>query len=331
MQIVVQAHIYGIQIIPIESYYQPPITSARQVLDIGAFDPADYCIFHVHGGVDVGGTQPRFAGGFYRFTHSIDPSVVGNINRPDMTAANLPAPTVVSASSEEPDHPGWHAADSSDYSTDWQAQDQSAYLEVDFTVPNIVDRYTVRTDGTNAGAPTDFTFQAFDGVNWVVLDTQVAQFAPDTDNLSHNYTVQTPIPATKYRLVVTATKDADSVMVYDLDLHGKQQDVQGTTTFINLPEVGRYKTGEAESAAYTANQKQFHHRGGNMQFAFEDITGHYDDNTSYPGLVPAAEGGASKPIKPVFALINISRITEQAIGAGGLPVLFDPTGGLILQ
>ncbi|NBQ68867.1 MAG: hypothetical protein EBU46_08560, partial [Nitrosomonadaceae bacterium] len=99
--------------------------------------------------------------------------------------------------------------------------------------------------------------------------------------------------------------------------------------FINLPEIGRYKTGEEECAKFTAAQKPFHHEGGNIEFSFEDITEHFNDNLTSPGLVPAAEGAGSRPIKPIFALINVSKISDQGRGNGGLPVLFDPPSGTV--
>lgn len=323
-----QPIINALQIIPIEGYYQPEINNDDAVMTAGPFTEGDYTIFHVHGGVDVGGTQPRFAGGFYRFTHSINSDTSGNFDRPNMTDWNQPAPNMIVGETEDGSHPAWHACDADATGTYWLATNPTSYLEVDYTVPNIVDRFSLTVDA-ELGAPTNFTFQAYDGVNWVVLNQQTGQFAGLTGVQTKSFLINTPIPATKYRLVTSATIDASPVKILDFDLLGKVEDTTGVTTFINLPEVGRYKTGEEECAKFTAVQKPFHHEGGNLEFAFEDITEHFNDNLVSPGLTPAAEGGGSRPIKPIFALINVSKISDQGRGPGGLPVLFDPPSGTV--
>ena len=318
----------GIQIIPIEGYYQPEINDTASVLTAGPFDAGDYSIFHVHGGVDVGGTQPKFAGGYYRLTHSVNSAVSGNFNRPDMVAADDPAPNRVTAQTQDTDHPGWYACQSTLINEYWLATNPTSYLEFDFTVANVIDSFTLTVDA-DSGAPKDFTFQAYDGSNWVVLSTLTDQFTGLTGMATKTFAINTPIPATKYRLSTSATVDSTPVRIYGFNLLGKVEDNLGVTTFINLPEVGRYKTGEAECAAFTGAQKSIHHEGGNLEFAFEDVTEHYNDNLVAPGLIPAAEGAGSRPIKPIFAVINVSKISGQGRGTGGLPVLFDPPSGTV--
>jgi len=324
--------ICALQIIPIEGYWQPPVDNENAVLTVGPFDKASYSMFHVHGGVNVGGTQPRFAGGFYRFLHSINSESSDNFNRYNMLGEYFGSPNLlqrVTAQTEVTGHYGWHACNEDSVATYWLATNPTSFLEVDFIgKPNIIDRYTLAVDA-DLGAPIDFTLQAWDGTNWVVLSLQSNQFVNDTGTVSKTYSISTPIAATKYRLVPTATKDLTPVKLYNFDLLGRVEDNEAVSTFINLPEIGRYNTGEEQCAKFTAAQKPFYHEGGDMQFAFEDITGHYNDNLTHPGLVPQAEGANSKPIKPIFALINISKISEQGRGTGGLPVLFDPPSGTV--
>ena len=317
--------ICGVQIIPIEGYWQPTINNEAAVLDIGAFDAADYSMFHVHGGVNVGGTQPKFAGGFYRFIHSIE-ETGGNINSPDMESATTPS-GIVTVQTEDQDHPGWHAMDG-DNDTYWLSTAPTSYLEYEFPAINVVDRYSITaTGGESALAPKDWTLQAFDGIGWVVLDTQSGQFVTDSTLATKEYIIHTPIPCTKYRLVPSAS-NGGVIQLNGFSLIGKIEDLEGNTTFINLPEVGRYKTGEEASANFTANQLEFHHQGGNMQIAFHDISGNYGNNLISAGLVPPAEGANANPIAPIFALINISKISAQGKGAG-LPVLFNPVSGTV--
>lgn len=49
----------------------------------------------------------------------------------------------------------------------------TGWLSYEFTSPKVISKYTLlQRKGQSSSAPKSWTFEAFDGVNWIILDTK---------------------------------------------------------------------------------------------------------------------------------------------------------------
>jgi fibronectin type 3 domain-containing protein len=64
--------INALQIIPALEFLQPNVKADNKPLEYGPLPPGTYSLMHVHGAINVNGRQPKYAGGWYRLTHSTD-------------------------------------------------------------------------------------------------------------------------------------------------------------------------------------------------------------------------------------------------------------------
>lgn len=72
-----QPVINGLQVVPVVEFIQPGVNSDNEPMEYGPLPPGDYLLMHVHGGVNVEGSQPKYAGGFYRFVYSTESNPEG--------------------------------------------------------------------------------------------------------------------------------------------------------------------------------------------------------------------------------------------------------------
>lgn len=104
---------------------------------------------------------------------TIEPNSTGNLV-PDMTSATTPSGTAA-ASDEDAGRPAWQAFDRS-MSTEWVTNDgvTTASLSYDFAggATEVVVGYVLTAPSIAARAPSSWTFDGYDGSNWVTLDTQ---------------------------------------------------------------------------------------------------------------------------------------------------------------
>ena len=111
-------------------------------------------------------------------TQSIDP----NLNLiPEMTSNTAPS-GVARASSVYKDwqatYSPWRSLNGNDQDFFWDANTKVAWLEYEFPQKMIVDKYVLRARELilyNKAMPKDFTFEAFNGEKWIVLDTRTNQ------------------------------------------------------------------------------------------------------------------------------------------------------------
>lgn len=90
----------GMQLIPVLEFIQPGVNSDNDPMEYGPLAAGDYLLMHVHGGVNVEGSQPKYAGGFYRFVYSTEDSPAGpqivRLHHPEINRYNT-GPAVVEA------------------------------------------------------------------------------------------------------------------------------------------------------------------------------------------------------------------------------------------
>lgn len=139
------------------------------------------------------------------------PSVgTGNLI-PTMTAANLPAPFVASASGDDGTNLPWHAFDN-DPGTYWGCNnDQSGSLVIDCGGNRLATGYTIEIARTNNDAtyaavdyaPGNFTFEgSADGISYTTLDSQVGYVLYEGDRSAY-FPLRNAIQYRYYRLAIT--------------------------------------------------------------------------------------------------------------------------------
>lgn len=126
---------------------------------------------------------------------------------PIMTAANLPS-GVASASTETAGFEAWKAFDEPSSNTYWQpTTDQTGVLQYSPAAAFICDGYSIHIPVNNADvsysskdfAPSNFTFEGYDGANWIVLDKQNNYVLYD-NNKSVFFEIPNTVSYSAYRL-----------------------------------------------------------------------------------------------------------------------------------
>lgn len=144
---------------------------------------------------------------------------------PIMTDNTTPSGT---ASATTNDADAFKAFDG-DLNTAWQsADDQKGEIAFEFAAPHVVTGYTIYVPSDNATtqggvsgsaaadhnalgfAPYTWTFEGFDGTDWIVLDSQIG-FDAWTDFRSIYLPFKNETPIEKVKLVITAARDAGAV------------------------------------------------------------------------------------------------------------------------
>ena len=76
----------GLQIVPVVAFLQPAVNANNSILEYGPLASGTYLLMHVQGAINVNGSQPSFAGGWYRLTYSTvdNPPTTVRINYPEI-------------------------------------------------------------------------------------------------------------------------------------------------------------------------------------------------------------------------------------------------------
>jgi hypothetical protein len=134
---------------------------------------------------------------------------------PNMTSPTSPS-GIVTASSEQGGNPAWRAFDgSTSTSPAWySASSMPQWIAYEFASPIPIDRYQLilRGDGYD---PKDWTFEAWNGSTWIVLDTVVNRTSGGTylSPLLNNTTAYI-----KYRVNVTNHRGNGYVIILEIDM-----------------------------------------------------------------------------------------------------------------
>lgn len=141
---------------------------------------------------------------------TLTPNATGKAT-PDMTSATLPSGTA-SASSEVVGYEAWKAFDAAGNYTYWESNvDQTGTLQYSPASSFICDGYSIQIPVNNSNtsytskdyAPSNFTFEGYNGSSWVVLDTQ------------HNYVLYDNNKSTFFKI-----PNATAYSAYRLNIKG---------------------------------------------------------------------------------------------------------------
>lgn len=126
---------------------------------------------------------------------------------PVMTSNTTPEGVAFSNTSYSTDYAAWKAFDNNP-NTVWQ-QKEGNYplpyqLGYEFSMPQIVNRYTIAADLNYPDkTPSAWTFEAWDGTNWIVLDERNNELNWQ-ENKKREYTFANGNAYNKYRINITA-------------------------------------------------------------------------------------------------------------------------------
>ncbi|TQR27201.1 cell adhesion protein [Lysinibacillus sphaericus] len=128
--------------------------------------------------------------------------------------------------------PGWKAfdgvfnySDGSTYSA-WGTSEKSGWLAYEFKSPKAISKYVMHNKGNGAeGFPSTWTFEAWDGSNWIVLDSHSNVTVNDwKKNPEQSFTFENTNYYNKYRVNVTltnSTRNAVNTAICELQMMEK--------------------------------------------------------------------------------------------------------------
>lgn len=116
-----------------------------------------------------------------------------------------------SSSSNYATTPSWKAFDGVEYYNSggahyaWGTSEKTGWLAYEFTSPKAVSKYVMHNKGSWLEQfPNTWTFEAWDGSNWIVLDSQNNVTADDwKDNPKQSFTFENSSYYNKYRVNIT--------------------------------------------------------------------------------------------------------------------------------
>lgn len=119
------------------------------------------------------------------------------------------------------DYQPWNALNSTSDDLYWNASAAYGWIEYQFAEKTIIDKYMLkaRQDTTyNKAMPKNWTFEAFDGEKWIVLDTRTNQINWGVhEERSYNFTNTTAY--SKYRLNVSANNGYTRLQLEQLSMY----------------------------------------------------------------------------------------------------------------
>ena len=141
---------------------------------------------------------------------------------PDMTDYTVPSGVAGASSEYSSSYPAWKAFDTDPSGNSMWISDFSSFPEwIAYEFATLVPIHAYAITYSNGGitdrAPQDFTFEGWDGANWVNLDTQTNQTGWDGSE-TRIYIIANPGDHISYRLYVTAVNGSDVVSMGDLVL-----------------------------------------------------------------------------------------------------------------
>ncbi|MFJ7914277.1 MULTISPECIES: Ig-like domain-containing protein [unclassified Lysinibacillus] len=112
------------------------------------------------------------------------------------------------ASSSSQYFPSWLAFDGQlIYPNAWGTSAKTGWLAYEFTTPKVISKYVMHNEGRWPEIfPNSWTFEAWDGSNWIILDSQTGVTANDwVKNPKQSFKFENTNYYTKYRINVTLT------------------------------------------------------------------------------------------------------------------------------
>ncbi|MDH6353650.1 discoidin domain-containing protein [Brevibacillus sp. 1238] len=124
---------------------------------------------------------------------------------PAMTSNNSPSGLASASTEWSSNHKAYRAFNDVDDTYGWYTSGTTlGWLQYEFPSPQVISKYTITSREYMKGeSPKDWTFEAFNGSEWIILDQQVniTGWAP---NLKKEFVFTNNTAFTQYRLNITA-------------------------------------------------------------------------------------------------------------------------------
>jgi hypothetical protein len=123
---------------------------------------------------------------------------------PTMTSNTAPSGTASASTADSTTYAAWKAMDKGN-TTYWRSTSAgklNCWLQYEFASSKKITKYTLKSYTTVNYAPKAWTFEAYNGSTWVVLDTQTGKTTWDA-NVKQEFTFTNTTAYTKYRIYIT--------------------------------------------------------------------------------------------------------------------------------
>ena len=142
---------------------------------------------------------------------------------PDMTSYTSPSGTVIYDSEYSSDYRAWMAFDDSSASTAWVSHlnvnsSNPAYLGYDFGSNKRISRYLMTVEESNSRSPKDWTFEGWNGSQWVVLDTRTGINHEWANEVTREFSFNNNNNYTKYRINVTSQNGTNGLYIKNFEM-----------------------------------------------------------------------------------------------------------------
>lgn len=146
------------------------------------------------------------------------------------------APSGIADSSNSPAS-AWRCFDGSS-STTYQTTTgvTAAWISYTFPTSKVINKYILSNDASTAYTPKTWTFEAYNGTSWVVLDSQANITWSANENKVFNYT--NSISYTSYRLNVSAANNT-TFRIGELEVYNVDTIAPSTPTGLSVSEISK--------------------------------------------------------------------------------------------
>lgn len=135
---------------------------------------------------------------------------------PDLSSNVSSDGTVTASEVFSVDYDSWKAFDS-DSESFWSTSLPTGWIAYEFVTPRAVNKYSIKArSDVSDGAPNTWTFSAFDGTNWIVLDSQTGITFSNGQTIEFSITNNTDY--SMYRLDVTANNGRETLNIAKIEL-----------------------------------------------------------------------------------------------------------------
>lgn len=174
---------------------------------------------------------------------------------PKMTSLNQPNGRIMTSTDFSDKHTGVNAFNDEIDGYAWATSGTAkGWLQYEFTEPKKIEKYTLRAREYLKGeSPKDWTFEAHNGTNWVVLDTQ-SGITGWTPGEIREFTFNNKVAYSKYRINITANNGLTGIYIF--------------TTIEEMEMMEKIST-EPANPVYTASNTWFDSSNHDASKAFD--------------------------------------------------------------
>lgn len=140
---------------------------------------------------------------------------------PEMTSNTAPSGVARASSIYNGTYEPWQALNSTDADYYWNSIASTGWIEYQFAEKTIIDKYMLKARQAliyNDAMPKNWTFEAFDGESWIVLDTRTNQSAWGISE-QRQYLFANTKAYIKYRLNVSANNGYNRLQLEQLAMY----------------------------------------------------------------------------------------------------------------